>query len=89
MLCEKHMIERGKKIRNYYVDKQKLESVFYFKKKSIHFPLEMRLRLKKVTKVTKSPQKSYHFNTQGTFLSQYAWIVKVTISFESDSARVF
>ena len=43
------MIERGKKIRNYYVDKQKLESVFYFKKKSIHFPLEMRLRLKKVT----------------------------------------
>ena len=28
-----------------------------------------------------SPQKSYHFNTQGTFLSQYAWIGKVTIIF--------
>ena len=31
------MIERGKKIRNYYVDKQKLESVYYFKKEVFIF----------------------------------------------------
>ena len=37
MLCERHMIEREKKKRNYCVDKQKLESVFYFKKEVFIF----------------------------------------------------
>ena len=37
LLCERHMIEREKKKRNYCVDKQKLESVFYFKKEVFIF----------------------------------------------------
>ena len=48
MLCERHMIERERKKRNYCVDKQKLESVFYFKKEVFIFLWKFGQDLKKL-----------------------------------------